>query len=87
MPTEEPCPHCGSTSRRIMYNKWHVREVYCGECFKSLNQDEVREQTRLAQQAAQEGKLHEFWMGVYPTPKEKQDESLPEDDSKSSKDT
>ena len=80
MSTEEPCPYCGSTSRRIMYNKWHVREVYCGECFRILNQDEVIEQTRLAEQAAHEGKLNEFWMGVYSPPKaDEDDDSFPDD--------
>jgi hypothetical protein len=48
-----------------MYNKWHVKEVYCGECFRCLNQDDVIERTRLAEMAASEGKLLEFWNGTY----------------------
>ena len=67
--TEEKCPFCGSTTRRTMYNKWHVKEIYCGECFECLNQEQLTEQTRLAQMAAKEGKLTEFWMGQY-TPSE-----------------
>ncbi len=63
--TEEECPYCGSTSRRTMYNKWHVREVYCGECFRCLNPEHVREKTRLAEMASKEGKMVEFYMGTY----------------------
>ncbi len=63
--SESPCPHCGSTARRIMYNSMHVREVYCGECFRCLNQEQVTERTRVAQMAAKEGRLNEFWMGSY----------------------
>jgi hypothetical protein len=48
-----------------MYNKWHLREVYCGKCFRCLNQDEVREKTRLAERASKEGKINEFWAGIY----------------------
>jgi alanyl-tRNA synthetase len=63
-----------------MYNKWHVREVYCGECFECLNQNEVIEQTQLATQAAQENKLIEFWMGVYSPSKTERDKSSADDE-------
>ncbi|MBD3404973.1 MAG: hypothetical protein GF411_02420 [Candidatus Lokiarchaeota archaeon] len=61
----EPCPYCGSTKRRKRYNKWHIREMYCGECHRCLNQDQVRERTRLAEMASDEGKLDEFYTGEY----------------------
>ncbi|TFF91350.1 hypothetical protein EU545_04415 [Candidatus Thorarchaeota archaeon] len=63
--SEEPCPECGSTKRKIRHNKWHVKEIYCDECHICLNREEVTERTRLAEQAAQEGKLNEFWEGRY----------------------
>lgn len=56
-----------------MYNKWHVQEIYCAECFECLNQEEIIEQTALASQAAQEGKLVEFWMGTYKPEKDEED--------------
>lgn len=47
------------------YNKWHVKEIYCNECYRCLNQQQVRERTRLAEMAAKEGKINEFYMGTY----------------------
>ncbi|MBN2228694.1 MAG: hypothetical protein JW779_03800 [Candidatus Thorarchaeota archaeon] len=49
----------------FMYDKWHVKEIYRGECFRTLNQEQITEQTRLAQKAASEGKILEFYLGTY----------------------
>ncbi len=62
---EDSCPYCGNVGRLIRYNKWHVREVYCNNCYRCLNQDYVRKQTRLAEMASSEGKIDEFYMGMY----------------------
>jgi hypothetical protein len=48
-----------------MYNKWHVREIYCGECHICLNKEQVRQHTKLAEMAAKEGKLDELYLGKY----------------------
>ena len=65
------CPNCGSTEQQTRYNKWHVKEIYCVECFTCLNQEQVRERTRLAEMASKEGKLNEFYLGTYePSTKE-----------------
>ena len=61
---ENSCPFCGSTERRKRYNKWHVREVYCDNCHRCLNSNHVREQTRLAEIASQEGRIDEFYDGT-----------------------
>ncbi len=61
--SDEPCPECGSKEKQVRYNKWHVKEVYCAECHSCLNSDEVQERTRLAEQAAKDGRLNEFWEG------------------------
>lgn len=63
--TDDSCPECGSKKKRTLYNKWHVKEIYCADCHICLNRDEVTERTRLAEIAAREGKLNEFWEGRY----------------------
>ncbi|MGQ4912921.1 MAG: hypothetical protein ACP6KW_12185 [Candidatus Thorarchaeota archaeon] len=63
--SDEACPFCGSKKRRIRHNKWHVREVFCANCWRCLNVEEVRRRTGLAEMAAREGKLDEFYMGTY----------------------
>jgi len=63
--TDDPCRYCGNVGTMIRYNKWHVKEVYCNKCFRCLNQEYIRERTRLAFKAAREGKINEFYMGTY----------------------
>lgn len=81
---DKPCPNCGSTKRRKRYNKWHIREISCAECHRSLNSKEVWKRTRMAEIASKEGKLDDFYLGTYkPTiPKEEYSEVSDMDDEK-----